>query len=116
MNYINNNNNNNNNNTINSILIILLTSSGGGVSLTRFAMTMVSMMTGWEAVPRVNCRPRGGCPVLTSKQWPSRRRYSSSYCAATTLSTWSRRRRRRRRRTGAQSEARHTNDSLVRTL
>ncbi|KAG7261735.1 hypothetical protein CRUP_023722 [Coryphaenoides rupestris] len=52
------------------------------------------MMTGWEAVPRVNCRPRGGCPVLTSKQWPSKRRYSSSYCAATTLSTWRRRRRR----------------------
>lgn len=55
--------------------------------LTRFAMTMVSTMTGSEAVPRVNWRPRGGCPEDTSKQCPSSKRCSSSYSAATMFST-----------------------------
>lgn len=58
-----------------------------GQKLTRFAMTMVSTMTGSEAVPRVNWRPRGGCPEDTSKQCPSSKRCSSSYSAATILST-----------------------------
>lgn len=58
-----------------------------GWRLTRFAMTMVSTMTGSEAVPRVNWRPLGGCPEDTSKQCPSSKRCSSSYSAATIFST-----------------------------
>lgn len=44
-------------------------------------------MTGSEAVPRVNWRPRGGWPELTSKQCPSNKRCSNSYSAATIFST-----------------------------
>lgn len=34
--------------------------------ITRLAITMVSMTTGLAEVPNVNCRPRGGCPVVMS--------------------------------------------------
>lgn len=34
--------------------------------LTKLAITMVSTMTGLVEVPRVNWRPRGGCPVVIS--------------------------------------------------
>lgn len=51
-------------------------------------MTIVSYISGSWLIPRVNCRPRGGCPVDRSKQWPSSKRCSSSYSAVTTPLTW----------------------------
>ena len=38
------------------------------VPLTKFAITIVSNITGFLAVPRVNCSPRGGCLVSKSEQ------------------------------------------------
>lgn len=45
-------------------------SQHSSVSLTKFAMTIVSNIAGSLGVPRVNCSPLGGCLVWKSEQCP----------------------------------------------
>lgn len=45
----------------------------------KFAITIVSTITGFVWVPNVIWRPLGGLPIVASKQCPSTSRYSNSY-------------------------------------
>ena len=40
------------------------------IIVTKLAMTIVSTI-GVELVPRVNCKPLGGWPVVPSDAWPT---------------------------------------------